>query len=124
MIGWVEHHRLKAVVAYTDFYGQYCQIHVGSENDWRVRRKFLWATFHYPFIQLNLKWILGVVAESNKAAYKFDTHVGFEELTRLPDGNADGDDLIFLKMHRNGAAAQRWLALGERYGQRIATASA
>lgn len=123
-IGWVEHGVLRAVVGYTDTNGKTAQMHVAAEgNNW-MRREFLWYTFHYPFVQLKLNWLIGVVNANNAKALKMDTNIGFEEFTRIPDGYADGEDLILLRLHRESPRVQKWLSLGERHGKGLTARSA
>jgi hypothetical protein len=64
------------------------------------------------------------VNANNATAVKMDTNIGFEEFARIPDGYADGEDLIMLRLHRDSSRVQKWLSLGERYGKSIAAASA
>jgi hypothetical protein len=123
-IGWTEHGMLKAVVGYTDVNGKTAQIHVAAEGKYWMRREFLWYTFYYPFIQLDLTWLIGVVNANNDTALKMDTNIGFEEFARIPDGYADGEDLVMLRLHRGSPRVQRWLSLGERYGKSITTRTA
>lgn len=123
-IGWVENSVLKAVVGYTDTNGKSAQIHVAAEGKNWMRREFLWFTFYYPFVQLNLTWLVGVVNANNAEALKMDTNIGFKEFARLEDGFAAGEDLIFLRLHRESERVQKWLALGERYGKGITATAA
>jgi len=123
-IGWVEKGVLKAVVGYTDTNGKTAQIHVAADGKNWMRREFLWFTFYYPFVQLKLNWLIGVVNATNAKALKMDTNIGFEEFTRIPDGYADGEDLILLRLHREHPRVQKWLSLGEKYGQGITATAA
>lgn len=123
-IGWAEYGVLKAVVGYTDANGKTAQIHVAAEGKNWMRREFLWYTFYYPFVQLKLNWLIGVVNANNAAALKMDTNIGFKEFCRIPDGYADGEDLIMLRLHRESPRVQRWLSLGERYGKGLTAATA
>lgn len=123
-VGWVEKQELHAVVAFTDYNGKCMQIHVAAEGKNWMRREFLWATFHYPFVQLKLNWLVGVVREGNVPALRMNLSLGFKEFARLPDGHADGEDIILLRLHRTSPRVQKWLSLGERYGQGITTRSA
>jgi RimJ/RimL family protein N-acetyltransferase len=58
-------------------------------------------------VQLGVKRITGIVAESNLAARKFDEHIGFVLETRLKDAHPQGDLLIYVMTPDQC----RWLAL-------------
>ncbi len=96
-IGLEKHGRLVAGVLFDNFNGANVNMHVASDGskNW-MSREYLWYCFHYPFRQLGVKRITGVVAESNKAAQSFDEHIGFELETRLKDAAPDGDLLIYV----------------------------
>lgn len=81
---------------FDNFNGANVNMHVASDGskNW-MNREYLWYCFHYPFNQLRVKRITGLVAESNHAARKFDEHIGFELETRLKDAAPDGDLLIY-----------------------------
>jgi len=100
------------VVAYDGFVGKCCQMHVVNLNGKSAPRKMLWACFHYPFVQARLNYVIGVVNSNNEAAMRFDKHLGFEEMSRLPQGHDDGGDLVIMKMEK---AHCRWLKFGEKY---------
>ncbi len=124
-IGWVQDGAIVAVTGYNGFHGKTCQIHIAAEGKHWMRRAHLWSTFNYPFHQLGLTWLIGVVGSKNAPALKMDTNLGFEEFSRIPQGYADDEDIVLLRMHRDSVRAQKWLSLGERYGwegRRTATA--
>lgn len=90
---------LLGVVAYNGFCGNICSMHMAGDGNW-VSRDFIKMAFDYPFNQLGLKAILAPVAATNTKALKFDKHIGFHEIHRLPDGWDDGVDLVLLEMRR------------------------
>lgn len=103
--GW---HTIAGVV-YNDFNGANVNMHVASDGTKRwLNRQFLWTCFDYPFNQLKVKRITGLVGEGNHAAIRFDSHIGFELEARLKDAHPDGDMLIFVLRKPQ---AQRWLNL-------------
>lgn len=122
-IGWVEDGAIKAVAGYNGFHGQCCQMHIAGEGRRWMRRAHLWSSFDYPFNQLGLEWMIGVVGESNKAALKMDYNLGFREFARIPDGFAAGEDLILMRLHKDNERTKKWLSLGERYGWESHTAA-
>jgi hypothetical protein len=98
-------------------------MHIAGEGRRWMRRAHLWSSFDYPFNQLGLEWMIGVVGESNKAALKMDYNLGFREFARIPDGFAVGEDLILMRLHKDSERTKKWLSLGERYGWESHTAA-
>lgn len=89
-----------AVVVFDGFSQCDCNIHIASDGSRRwLSRKLFAEAFHYPFVQLGLRRVTGLVPKSNKPALKFDLRIGFEieGLCRnaLPD-----DDVYVLGMLR------------------------
>lgn len=72
-----------------------------------LNREFLHYCFWYPFEQLKVRKIIGLVAESNKEAQRFDESLGFRLKATLEDAHPDGALLIY-EMTR---ADCRWLSL-------------
>lgn len=106
-IGWAKNGRLVAGVAFTDYNGVNVCMHVAAEGkDW-LRRQYLWTCFDYPFNQLGVKRITGLVGEGNLAARKFDEHIGFVLETTLADAHPTGQLLVY-RMFRSEC---RWLSL-------------
>lgn len=95
-IGLEKHGRLVAGVLFDNFNGANINMHVASDGskNWMCR-EYLWFCFYYPFKQLGVKRITGLVAESNLAARRFDEHIGFELETSLKDAAPDGDLLVY-----------------------------
>lgn len=113
-IGLAEDGKLIAGVLYEDFNKTNIAAHIAGLPDKKwMCRMFLWAMFDYPFNQLKVKRITGVVAASNLAARRFDEHLGFTLEATLKDAHPDGDLLIYC-MRREQC---RWLSLGKRYEQ-------
>lgn len=97
-------------VAYDGYNGANINMHVASDGsrNW-VTREFLWAIFHYPFVQLKLKRATGIIPSYNSASFKFAEGLGFELETTLKDAHPRGDLLIY-KMTPDKC---RWLAWRE-----------
>lgn len=75
-------------------------MHVCASASGWLTREYMRVVFDYVFRQLKCRVIIGLVAESNLKARRFDEHLGFTETGRIPDGCPDGD-LIIYTMHRN-----------------------
>lgn len=85
--------------------GARCCMHVaGIGRNW-LNRAFLWTCFDYAFVQMGCQVVIGLVNADNQDALRFDLHIGFEEVTRIPNGAGDCD-LVVLAMQRKTC---RWL---------------
>lgn len=85
--------------------GARCCMHVAGEGRTWLNREFLWFCFQYAFVQMGCKVVVGLVNSDNDDALRFDRHLGFEEVARIPDGAGDCD-LVVLAMQRKKC---RWL---------------
>lgn len=82
----------------------------GVGRKW-MNREFLWFCFEYPFNQLGVTKILGLVESTNLAARKLDEHLGFTIEATLKDCAPNGDLLVY-SMTREQC---KWLSLKEKY---------
>lgn len=97
---------LLAAVLYDTFNGANIHMSVAAVPGARwLNREFLRVAFEYPFLQLGVKRITGMVAESNHQARKFDEHLGMELEATLLNAHPDGNLLIYV-MHRDKC---RWI---------------
>ena len=91
---------LQAVTVFDGFSQCDCNIHVASDGSGRwMTREFLFHSFAYPFIQLGLRRVTGLVPAKNEAALRLDLHLGFEHEGRCRNALPD-DDIIVLGMLR------------------------
>lgn len=96
------------VVCFDDYNKANVNMHVASVPGKRwLNREYLWYCFFYPFEQLKVKRITGLVASSNAAARKFDENIGFTLEATLKDAHPDGDLLVYCMTKDNC----RWLTL-------------
>ena len=102
-IGWEVDGELTAGTLYDLYNGQSICMHVASEKP--VTRTFTRTCFEYPFVQLGVKKVIGLVDSTNEKALRFDHHLGFVEEARIKDASRHGD-LIILTMTR---AQCRWI---------------
>lgn len=88
-------------IGFTNFIGKTCQIHVVNFKKKYTPRKLLWATFDYPFRQLGLEALIGIVNSNNEQAMKYDQHLGFKEVYRFEGMHEDGGDIVVFRMNKD-----------------------
>lgn len=93
---------LVAVVVFDNFSDTDVCMHIASDGtrSW-MNKELLVCAFSYPFIQLGLERVTGLVPAKNEAALKFDEHLGFVREGYHPKAGALGGDLISLGMMRS-----------------------
>lgn len=96
-IGIERNGQLIAGVAYNEFNGVNINMHVSALPGviW-AKPEYMRAWFDYPFNKAKVKRVTGLVGEGNKAARKFDEHVGFELETTLKRAHPTGDLLVYV----------------------------
>lgn len=103
--------KLLGGVIYQDYFGPSVCIHVASYDPAWLSRDFLWAIFDYPFNQMGVKKVIGLVSTTQEDVLAFDLKIGFVEETRIKDV-VPGGDLIVLSMLKEQC---RWLV--DRHGK-------
>lgn len=102
--------RLRGGIIYERFTRKAIFLHIaGFEPRW-FNRTFLWLGFHYPFEQLGVEKIFGLVSSNRTASLAFFRRLGFVVETSIKDVYADGADQVVLVM---GKADCKWLKLRE-----------
>lgn len=98
-VGLEENGQIIAVVGYDNYNGASLSMHVAGEGKRWMTREFLWYAFYYPFVEVGVKVIIGLVSGDNEAALKLDKHLGFEEACIIKDASPNAD-LHILTMPR------------------------
>lgn len=98
-IGWEKDGELVAGVGFDRYNGASICMHVAAEGRHWLTREYLWFCFWYPFEQLKVRKVLGLVPSTNAQAQRFDKHLGFAEECRITDA-VPGGDLIVYSMTR------------------------
>jgi hypothetical protein len=100
-LGWVEEDRLRVLVCLNGFVGKVCQMHIAMAPDYHYSpRDMLYECFRYAFHDCKRDMVLGVVNSKNVRALRYDLHLGFRELHRLPGMHDDGGALLLMGMAR------------------------
>ena len=96
-MGVAEGGELIAGVLYNNYYPEgSVQMHIAAEPGRRwATRDVLHAALDYPFNQLKVRKIIGIVREDNSAAQRIDEHLGCVLETRIAGACAGGDLLVY-----------------------------
>ena len=95
-LGLVEDGRIIAGVIFDSWNGASLCMYVAAVPGARwMTREFLRLSFAYPFQQLGCKKLLGLVGSGNKAAQRFDEHLGFVLEATLEAAHPDGSLLVY-----------------------------
>ena len=77
-----------------------CNVHMFVDNPLLLRHGFLHEIARHLFITCGRNHIFGLVPSNNKKALRFDKHIGFKEVARIPDGVGTGTDYVVLRMDK------------------------
>jgi RimJ/RimL family protein N-acetyltransferase len=111
-IGLERDGELVAVVVYDCFSDTDLNMHIASDGSsaW-LNKELLINAFCYPFVQLGLLRVTGLVPANNEAALRFDEHLGFVREGYHPKAGRGGTDIISLGMLRENC---RFIPKGDR----------
>ena len=94
-------------------------VHLAGVGKKWMNREFLWFCFYYPFEQLGLNKVIGLVKSDNLACQKLVEHLGYVLEATLKEAAPKGDLLIYT-MTKDQC---RWLLLGNKYRGKTQSAS-
>ena len=90
-IGLEKNGEVVAGAIFDSFNGASVVAHVAAQS---VNREWLHAIHWYAFEQLRVNCVIGIVSSDNEKALRFDTHLGFREVTRIPNACPAADMVI------------------------------
>lgn len=59
--------------------------------DGKITPEFLWYGFYYPFEELKVRKLIGIVASTNEKALRLDKHFGYVTEAIIKDAAPTGD---------------------------------
>jgi len=107
-IGRLENGKLTAGVLYEDYNGANILCHIRVDKP--LNKHFLGLIFQYPFIQLKVNRITGIVPSCNWKALAFDQKLGFELEHVIKNAHPKGDLCIL------GMTKEKCRYLDSKYG--------
>lgn len=99
--------------------GASCAVHLAAEPG-GITREFLWYGFWYPFRELKVRKLIGMVSSANTKAVKLNLHFGYIIEGVITCACPDGD-LVLMTMTPEQC---RFLERSRLYGQAIRTRAA
>lgn len=118
-IGLEKNGDLVAGVLYDQYNGRSICMHVAADGRNWMTREYLRVCFDYPFRQLGVCKIIGMVDSENLAARRFDEALGFELEHSIKNAGQRGDLIIYTMT----PAQCRFLNIKERsHGRKIISA--
>ena len=98
-IGLEKNGEVVAGAIFDSFNGASVVAHVAAQS---VNREWLHAIHWYAFEQLRVNCVIGIVSSDNAKALRFDKHLGFREVTRIPNACPDAD-MVILTLNKEDA---------------------
>lgn len=89
--------QIVAVASYANCNGASVYVHLAIDG--RLTPEFLWFGFYYPFEQLKVNKLIGLVESTNTKALRLDLHFGYVHEATIKDA-APGGDMLILTMTR------------------------
>lgn len=112
-IGWEVDGQMVCGILYDGFTGSSIAMHSRCDNPRKVSRKWLFAIFDYPFNQLAVKRVTGLVSTANLKAQETNERLGWKRETVLKDYFLDGDGIVYVMR----AEDCRWLRLRQKHSK-------
>ena len=95
-IGLEQDGEIIASVVYDNYNKASICMHVAAVPGARwMTKEYLYAAFAYPFLQLKVEKIIGLVGSQNLVAQRFDEHLGFTVEAKVTNAHPEGDLLIY-----------------------------
>jgi RimJ/RimL family protein N-acetyltransferase len=93
-IGLMRNNRLIAGASYSGFTGG--NVWIGTRIDFNPHGLFYGLAFDYPFNQLKVNRLSGIVRTNNSKAIRLNEHLGFKREALLRDYFLDSDAIVYV----------------------------
>lgn len=93
--------RLRAISIFERFTEGECHIHLWTDGSGHaLSMRFLRVSFYFPFVQLGLRRLTGLVPSNNEKALRLDMKLGFKEEGRMREALPDCDIVVLGMLRR------------------------
>lgn len=99
-IGIVRNDCLVGAVAYNGFVGRACFMHGAIDDTTAVTRTFREEILAYPFRDLQLECVMGLVDSTNHRQIKMARGLGFKQVDVFKGSGTGGCDLVMFRLYR------------------------
>jgi len=96
-----------------------CATHMAIKDPRVLRHGFLQAIAYHLFVVCDRTNVIGLVPAINAKALRFNEHIGFREIARIPNGLDEGVDYVIMQMTRDEC---KWLEVPDGAEYRSANA--
>lgn len=105
-IGYLSDGNLIAGVSYERYTGKSIMVH--QRVDRPTPKGFWFAVVDYPFNDLGVKHLIGLVDSTNQKAMKINLKMGFKIEATIADAGSEGGDLMIMKMSKDDCKLLAW----------------
>ncbi len=102
--------KVLACCAIDSFTENSCSTHMAIDNSMVLRHGFLEEISRHLFVTCGRSNIISLIPSTNKRTLRFNKHVGFKEVARVPNAIADGIDYVVMQMTRDEC---KWLEVSD-----------
>lgn len=100
-LGSEDGRRVRAVSIFERFTEGECHIHLWTDGSGHaLSMNFLRCSFWYPFVELKLRRLTGLVPSNNEKALRLDMKLGFKEEGRMREALPDCDIVVLGMLRR------------------------
>lgn len=99
-LGLAEDGKIVAGVVYEGFNGASVKTHIAIDEKTYLTKEFLKAIFEYPFNQLKVNKLIGIVDATNTRAVSLNKKLGFT-IEGVIEGASSTGDLLIMTMRRD-----------------------
>jgi len=100
--------KIRGGFVFCGYLGTSMTMHMAGNDEKWCSRDMLWMAFHYAFVQLGCRKLIGPVASTNTHALSINLRGGWQVEAVIKDVFPDGADMLVLTMTRDTC---RWLRL-------------
>lgn len=96
----------QAAVVFDTVTPEAMNVHMVVENPMALRHGLLQTAAEHAFLKRGKKRLFGLVPDNNQKALKLNKHIGWREVTRIPDAIREGVGIVVMRIDKEGC---RWL---------------